>query len=201
MRKLLTLALAVLQLGFLAGLIGYQKTTERHMAADAVEYEFIADGTLWVWDGDRSLRLELRQQGSVTFTDRYWEIVPGDDGLSTVRRCKVKPQNGAYIDARGHEDGYFYEALSQTLSVNRAFEETFFPDLKERYIEQFLEDYGETPDDGDLWYGTDSFDDLSFGNVFTVKAKVWKGSVEITDYLVDGKSIKAYILPEGESDA
>ena len=201
MRKLLTLALAVLQLGFLAGLIGWQKTTERHMAADAVEYEFAADGTLWVWGADRSLQLEIRQKGTVNFTDRYWEIVTGNDGLSAVRRCKGKPQNGAYIDARGHEDEYFYTTLSRTLPVSRAFEETFFPDLKDRYIEQCIKDYGEEPFDGEDCYGTDCISDPVFGNVFTVKAKVWKGRVEITDYLVNGKSIQPFILPEGDGNA
>ena len=198
MRKILAIVLTVLQLGFLGGMIGYQKTAERHMATDAVEYEFAADGTFWVWGGTRELRLSIRQKGSVTFTDRYWEIITGKDGLSTVRRTDAKPLSGEYIDASGHEDSYFYDTLSKTICVRSAFEETYFPDLQKQYIVQLIRDYGEEPDDADMWYGTDDINDPAFGHTFTIKAKVWKGSVEITDYLIDGESIKEYIVFSGE---
>ena len=65
---------------------------------------------------------------------------------------------------------------------------TFF-----RFIVQLIRDYGEEPDDADQWYGTDDINEPAFGHTFTVEAKVWKGSVMITDYLIDGESIKAYI--------
>ena len=198
MRKILAIMLTVLQLVFLGGMIGYQKTAERRMATDAEEYEFAADGSFWVWGGSRELRLSIRQKGSVTFTDRYWEIVTGKDGLSTVRRTDAKPLSGEYIDATGHEDSYFYEMLSKTVFVSSAFEETFFPDLRNKYMEQFVEDYGEEPDDADMWYGTDDINDPAFGHTFTVKAKVWKGSVEITDYLIDGESLRAYLVSSNE---
>ncbi len=194
MRKILAIVLTVLQLGFLGGMIGYQKTAERHMATDAVEYEFAADGSYWVWGNERSLSLEIRKKGTVSFADRYWEIVTGKDGLSTVRRTDAKPLSGAYIDATGHEDSYLYSTLGKTVHVSRAFEETYFPDLRNKYIEQFAEDYGEEPDDADMWYGTDDINDPAFSHTFTIKAKVWKGAVEITDYLMDGRSIKEYIV-------
>ena len=200
MRKILAIVLTVLQLGFLGGMIGYQKTAERHMATDAVEYEFAADGRYWVWGNDRSLSLEIRKKGTVSFVDRYWEIVTEKDGLSAVRRTDAKPLSGAYIDAAGHEDSYFYDTLEKTLHVSRAFETTCFPDLQKQYVEQFAEDYGEEPDDADMWYGTDDINDPAFGHTFTIKAKVWRGSVEITDYLMDGESIKEYIVYAGETD-
>ena len=198
MRKILAIVLTVLQLGFLGGMIGYQKTAERHMATDAAEYEFAADGSFWVWGNERSLRLGIRQKGTVSFADRYWEIVTDKDGLSAVRRTDAKPLSGAYIDASGHEDSYYYESLEKMLIVNRAFEETCFPDIQKQYIEQIVEDYGEEPDDADMWYGTDDINDPAFGHTFTIKAKVWRGTVEITDYLMDGESIKEYIVYAGE---
>ena len=194
MRKILAVVLTVLQLGFLGGMIGYQKTTERHMATDAVEYEFAADGSYWVYGNTRFLRLAIRQKGTVSFADRYWEIVAGKDGLSTVRRTDIKPVSGAYIDATGHEDTVLYNCLEKNLQVSRAFEENFFPNLREQYIEQIVKEYGEEPDDADQWYGTDYINDPAFGHTFTIKAKVWKGSVEITDYLIDGESLTAYIV-------
>ena len=198
MRKILAIALTVLQLGFLGGMIGYQKTAERHMATDAAEYEFAADGSYWVWGNERSLSREIRKKGTVSFADRYWEIVTDKDGLSAARRTDVKPLSGAYIDATGHEDSYLYNTLGRTVRVSRAFEETYFPDLRDKYIEQFTEDYGEEPDDADMWYGTDDINDPAFGHTFTIKAKVWRGTVEITDYLMDGRSIKEYITYSGE---
>ena len=198
MRKILAIVLTVLQLGFLGGMIGYQAAAERHMATDAVEYEFAADGRYWVWGSDRSLALEIRKKGTVSFADRYWEIVTDKDGLSAVRRTDAKPLSGAYIDASGHEDSYFYDSLEKTVFVNQAFEETCFPDLQKKYVEQYVEDWGEEPDDANMWYGTDYINDPAFGHTFTLKAKVWKGSVEITDYLMDGKSIKEYIDYSGE---
>ena len=194
MRKILAIVLTVLQLGFLFGMIGYRVTAERHMATDAVEYEFAADGSYWVWGNDRSLRLEIRKKGTVFLADRYWEIVTGKDGLSTVRRADAKPLSGAYIDATGHEDAYLYGSLEKNLRVRRSFEDTFFPDLQNKYIEQYTEDYGEAPDDADMWYGTDYINDPAFGHTFTIKAKVWKGSVEITDCLIDGESMMEYIV-------
>ena len=194
MRKILAIALTVLQLGFLGGMIGYRKTAERHMATDAVEYEFAADGSYWVWGNDRSLRLEIRKKGTVSFADRYWEIVTGKDGLSTVRRTDVKPLSGAYIDADGHEDTYLYGSLEKNLHVRRSFEETFFPGLKERYAEEAVREYGEAPDDADMWYGTDNINDPAFGHTFTIRAKVWKGTVEFTDFLIDGESMREYIV-------
>lgn len=198
MRKILAVVLTVLQLGFLGGMIGYQKTAERHMATDAAEYEFAADGRYWVWGNDRSLSLEIRKKGTVSFADRYWEIVTEKDGLSTVRRTDAKPLSGMYIDASGHEDSYFYDSLEKTVHVNRAFEETCFPDLQKKYVEQCVEDWGYEPDDADMWYGTDYINDPAFGHTFTLRAKVWRGTVEITDYLIDGKSIKEYIVFSGE---
>ena len=198
MRKILAIVLTVLQLGFLGGMIGYRKTAERHMAADAVEYEFAADGSYWVWGNERSLRLEIRKKGTVSFSDRYWEIETDSDGLSYVRRTDIRPLDGAYIDADGHEDTYLYGSLEKHLHARRSFEETFFPGLKNQYIKQFVRDYGEEPDDADMWYGTDHINDPNFGHTFTIKAKVWKGSVEITDYLIDGESIKEYIVSSGE---
>lgn len=198
MRKILAIVLTVLQLGFLGGMIGYQKAAERHMATDAVEYEFAADGSYWVWGNERSLRLEIRKKGTVSFSDRYWVIETGKDGLSTVRRTDIRPLDGAYIDADGHEDTYLYGSLEENLHVRRSFEETFFPGLQNQYIEQFIEDYDEEPDDADMWYGTDDINDPAFGHTFTIKAKVWKGTVEITDYLMDGRSIKEYITYSGE---
>ncbi len=200
MRKVLAVVLTVLQLGFLGGMIGYRKAAERHMADDAAEYEFVADGSLWVWGGDRSLTLSIRQKGTVSFADRYWAIETGRDGLSAVRRTDAKPLNGAYIDAYGHEDAYLYDTLSVTLSVSRAFEADFFPDLQKRYVEKYAADYGEEPDDADRWYGTDDINSPAFGHTFTVRAKVWKGSVAFTDYLLDGESIRAYIVDSGEAD-
>ena len=197
MRKILAVVLTVLQLGFLGGMIGYQKTAERHMTTDAVEYEFAADGSYWVWGNDRSLRLGIRQKGTVSFSDRYWEIVTGKDGLSTVRRTDAKPLSGAYIDADGHEDEYLYGSLEKNLHVRRSFEETFFPDLKERYAEEYFKEWGEEPDDLTDWYGTDYINDPVYNHTFTIKAKVWKGSVEFTDYLIDGESIKEYIVSSG----
>lgn len=193
MRKILAIVLTVLQLGFLGGMIGYQKTAERHMATDAVEYEFAADGSYWVWGNERSLRLEIRKKGTVSFSDRYWAIETDKDGLSTVRRTDIRPLDGAYIDADGHGDTYLYGNLEKNLHVSQSFEETYFPDLQKQYIVQLIRDYGEEPDDADMWYGTDNINDPAFGHTFTVKAKVWKGSVIITDYLIDGESIKAYI--------
>ena len=198
MRKILAIVLTVLQLGFLGGMIGYQKAAERHMATDAVEYEFAADGSYWVWGNERSLRLEIRKKGTVSFSDRYWAIETDKDGISTVRRTDIRPLDGAYIDADAHEDTYLYGSLEKNLHVRRSFEETFFPGLQNQYIEQFVEDYGEEPDDADQWYGTDDINDPAFGHTFTIKAKVWKGSVEITDYLIDGESIKEYIVFSGE---
>lgn len=198
MRKILAIVLTVLQLGFLGGMIGYQKAAERHMATDAVEYEFAADGSYWVWGNERSLRLEIRKKGTVSFSDRYWAIETDKDGLSTVRRTDAKPLSGAYIDATGHEDTYLYNDLETVIHVSRTFEETYFPDLRNIYIEQFTEDYGEEPDDADMWYGTDDINDPVFGHTFTIKAKVWKGAVEITDYLMDGRSIREYITYSGE---
>ena len=200
MRKILAVALAVLQLGFFAGMIGYEKTLERHLTTDAVEYEFAADGSFWAWGNERSLRLTIRQKGSVTRTDRYWEIVTGADGVSTVRRTDVKPLSGAYIDASGHSDAAFYAWLEKSVYVDRSFEETYFPGLKEKYCEECVKEYGGVPDDADDWYGTDDINDPAFGNTFTVKARVWKGSVTITDYLVNGESIKAYIRFVQETD-
>ena len=194
MRKILAVVLTALQLGFLGGMIGYQKRTERHMATDAVEYEFAADGSYWVWGNDRFLTLSIRRKGTVSFADRYWEIVTGKDGLSTVRRTDAKPLSGAYIDAYGHEDAYLYDTLSRGFQVRKAFEETYFPDLQTQYIKQIVRDYGEEPDDADQWYGTDNINDPAFGHTFTIKAKVWKGSVEITDYLIDGESIREYLV-------
>jgi hypothetical protein len=194
MRKILAVVLTVLQLGFLGGMIGYQKTAERHMATDAVEYEFAADGSFWIWGNERSLRLEIRKKGTVSFSDRYWAIETDSDGLSYVRRTDIRPLDGAYIDADGHEDTYLYGSLEKNLHVRRSFEETFFPGLQNQYIEQFIEDYGEEPDDADMWYGTDDINDPAFSHTFTIKAKVWKGAVEITDYLMDGRSIKEYIV-------
>ena len=194
MRKILAIVLTVLQLGFLGGMIGYRKTAERHMANDAVEYEFAADGSFWVWGGTRELRLEIRKKGTVSFADRYWAIETGRDGLSTVRRTDAKPLSGEYIDAAGHGNAYFYDTLSRGFQVRKAFEETCFPDLQTQYMEQIVRDYGEEPDDADQWYGTDNINDPAFGHTFTVRAKVWKGSVEITDYLIDGESIREYLV-------
>ena len=192
MRKILAVVLTVLQLGFLGGMIGYQAAAERHMATDAVEYEFAADGSYWVYGNDRFLRLEIRKKGTVTFADRYWAIETGRDGLSAVRRTDTKPLSGAYIDATGHGDAALYSDLEKNLQVSRAFEERFFPGLKERYARQYAEEWGGAPDDADEWYGTDDINDPFFGHTFTVRAKVWKGSVAFTDYLIDGQSMKAY---------
>ncbi len=200
MRKILAVVLTVLQLGFLGGMIGYQKTAERHMATDAVEYEFAADGSFWIWGNERSLRLEIRKKGTVSFSDRYWAIETDSDGLSYVRRTDIRPLDGAYIDADGHEDTYLYGSLEKNLHVRRSFEETFFPGLQNQYIKQFVRDYGEEPDDADMWYGTDHINDPNFGHTFTVKAKVWKGSVEITDVLIDGESVRAYLVDPDEMD-
>ena len=197
MRKILAIVLTVMQLGFLGGMIGYQKTAERHMATDAVAYEFAADGSYWVLGNDRFLRLEIRKKGTVIYADRYWEIVTDKDGLSTVRRTDAKPLSGAYIDATGHEDSYFYNTLSRGVQVKQSFEETFFPNLRGQYIEQIVKEYGEAPDDADQWYGTDDINDPAFGHTFTIKAKVWKGIGEITDYLIDGVSIMEYIVSGG----
>ena len=193
MRKILAVALAALQIAFLAGMIGYHQAVDRHMATDAVEYEFAADGRFWYWSGTRELHLSIRQKGTVNNVDRYWAIETGPDGVSTVRRTDMKPVNGAYIDAAGHKDSYFYQTLSKTLYVSNAFEQAFFPGVKERYAELYIEEYGEVPDDMAQWYGTDDINEPAFGHTFTVKAKVWKGSLMITDYLIDGQSIKAYI--------
>ena len=200
MRKMLTIALAVLQLGFLACMIGYHQAAERHMATDAVEYEFAADGVYWVYGNTRSLRIGIRQKGTVSFADRYWEIVTGKDGLSTVRRTDAKPLSGAYIDATGHGDAALYSDLEKNLQVSRAFEERFFPGLKERYVRQYAEEWGGAPDDADEWYGTDDINDPAFGCTFTIRAKVWNGTVMFTDYLINGESITAYIADAGEAE-
>ena len=190
MRKVLAAALAVMQMLFAGGMVAYQKTVDRNLAANGTEFTFAADGSFWVWGNTPMLALRLRMEnGEVKHNDRYWEILTGADGLSTVRRRDVKPLSGAYINATGHADSHFYGWLEKEVYVTKAFERTFFPGLPERYCEQ----NEIPPEEAEEYYGTEDINDPFYGHTFAVKAKVWKGNVTITDYLVDGQSLKEYI--------
>ena len=160
----------------------------------------IEDGVLW---GRGTLDTKVTFNGILTAANTLigQGFVPKEDIYMAFSGQEEVNGPGA---ARAVE--YFREhgvELSMVVDEGGAVVEDVFPGVKERYAEQYIEEYGEAPDDMAQWYGTDDINEPAFGHTFTVKAKVWKGSVMITDYLIDGQSIKEEIqfVAQETSDA
>ncbi|MBQ6065738.1 MAG: hypothetical protein IJK89_02865 [Clostridia bacterium] len=200
MRKILTVVLILLQLGFVGGMIGYQKTAERRQQKAEngpqpaeTEYTFAVDGSFVVYYNDRDLRLTLRQKGGGGRSDRYWQIVTGKDGVSCVKKRDARPISGAYITA-AVEDGYpvFDNPIRVHVLVKRSFEERYFPTLQRDYAAADPD-----ADDADTFYKTEDVNDPAYGNTFTVRATVKDGEIAYTDFLVNGESFMDEILSIG----
>ena len=197
MRKILAVALAALQLLFIVGLIAYQGVIERNLSEKGTEYEFAAEGSYWVIGDARSLRLEIRKaSGEIRRADRYWEIVSMANGRAYVRRTARKPENGAYIKITD-SDNWGKANLEITRGVSEAFEQRYFPGLREDYYRR----NGLEPGVDVGGYGTDNINEKAYGNTFTIKATVWNGHIRFDDFRIDGESIAGYLLPEGDHDA
>ena len=196
MRKVFAVALAALQLCFLAGLIVRQDVVEKNLSEKGTEYEFAADGNFWVYGDERLLRLEIRKEpGEIRYRDRYWEIVGTDGDRHIVRKMGRKP-DGAYITVFDNSD-WEQARLETSLLMTEAFEQRYFPDLKKEYFRAFGEDVCCSEDS----YGSDGLNGRIYRNAFTIKAAVWRGHIRFTDFLVNGESLAEYIIPEGDGDA